>query len=370
VHLLESIVNKGDVAGRENDLHKDVELSADDITPLLKPLALLLSTNAEKGGDLPRILREDEDISALFRDTWFNFAVHGISVNSKLYDKYYQELLIITSHSPPLVAENRAELLESDVELNVVLRRGLSPQHTAEQKRSLISELPGRDSDIKRLSYPKVVFLNAVLLIESLRTSSGNCTKILTYFLDPAVNTSEMGNCVKAIADKVVSMYLEKSLSGKYEKFSAPYISQQLADMFTACCHRIEKVRQVAAASANRVISQTPSALCDKQSLFTLLELLTIMWSSCLEGELDEFEWKPTFTSARGIVKVQLSDNYDTRKHTLDSFTRLAKTWVAAVMNIAPLDVKGLLQVCVDSDFRAIEQYVYSSLDIPFRPRR
>ncbi|KAK2768778.1 phosphatidylinositol-4- kinase [Arachnomyces sp. PD_36] len=344
VHLLESIVNKGDVSGRENDTHKDVELSAEDITPFLKPLALLLSTNTESGGDLAIILKEDEDISVLFRDTWFNFAVHEIFLSSKLCEHHHQDLVVITSHAPPLVAENRAELLESDVELNIVLRRGMSPQHTAEQKKNLIAELPGRDSDIKRLSYPKAVFLNAVLLIESLRAKTANCTKILTYFLDPAVSSSELGNCVKAIADKVVLMYLERSLSGKYYRFSAPYIAHELADMFTACCHRIEKVRQVAAASANKVVSQTPSALCDKKSLFTLLELLTIMWSSCLEGELDEFEWNPSFASQRGIVKVQLSDNYDTRKRTLDSFYRLAKSWVATVMNIAPLDVKGLLQ--------------------------
>lgn len=317
----------------------------EEITPLLKPLALLLLTDTENGGELARILKEDEEISALFRDTWFNFAVHGISLNSKLCEQHHRELLIITSHSPPLVAENRAELLESDVELNIVLRRGMSPQRTADQKRSLITELPGRDTDIKRLSYPKAVFLSAVLLMESLRAKSGNCTKILTYFLDPAVNSSELGNCVKSVADKVVLMYLERSLSGKYQKFSAPYISQQLAEMFTACCHRIEKVRQVAAASANKVVSQTPSALCDKKSLFTLLELLSIMWSSCLEGELDEFEWNPSFTSERGIVKIQLSDNYETRKRTLDSFHRLVKSWVTTVMNIAPLDVKGLLQV-------------------------
>lgn len=343
-----------------------MELSAEEITPFLKPLALLLLADTKNGGELSKILKEDEDISSLFRDTWFNFAVHGISINSRLCEQHHQELLVITSHSPALVAENRAELLESDVELNVVLRRGMSPQRTAEQKRSLIAELPGRDSDIKRLSYPKAVFLNAVLLIESLRSKMGNCTKILTYFLDPTVNSSELGNCVKAVADKVVLMYLERSLSGKYQMFTAPYISQQLAEMFTACCHRIEKVRQVAAASANKVVSQTPSALCDKKSLFTLLELLTIMWSSCLDGELDEFEWKSTFTSERNLVEIHLSDNYDTRKRTLDSFYRLAKSWVGAVMNIAPLDVKGLLQVSTELPYNWGKSLRF--LDLSLRP--
>src|SRR5699024_4292960 len=79
--------------------------------------------------------------------------------------------------------------------------------------------------------------------------------------------------------------------------------------------------------------------------LFALLELLTVMWSSCHEEDLDEFEWKPSFTSPKGTVKVDLPDNYSFRRGTLELFHEWAKAWVATVMDIAPLDVKGLLQV-------------------------
>ena len=68
------------------------------------------------------------------------------------------------------------------------------------------------------------------------------------------------------------------------------------------------------------------------------------MWISCLEAETDEYEWKSSFTSARGNVTVQLSDNYDLRRRTLNTLYKKAKIWVMSVMNIAPLDVKGLLQ--------------------------
>ncbi|KAL2010126.1 hypothetical protein VTN00DRAFT_5933 [Thermoascus crustaceus] len=344
VHLLESIVNKGDATDIEHDRQKEVVLSADDIRPLLKPLALLVSSKRQATANRPRVPDYDEDVLSLFRDAWFNIAIHGISLSSKVGQSHSHELRVLAEHSPPLVPENRAEVLESDVELNTILRRGMAPHRVTEQKKTLIGELPNRESDIKRLTYPKAVFLNAALLIESLRASSGDCTKILTYFLDPALNAPEVGSCMNAIADKVVNIYLTKTLSGKYEDFSAPYLSKQLAEIFIACCHRIERVQEAAIALANKIISESPSALCERHSLFTLLELLTVMWLSCLEGELDEFAWKSTFTSSRGIVKVDLSDNYDFRKRTLDSFYRRASGWVTTVMNLAPLDVKGLLQ--------------------------
>ncbi|KAK2789085.1 phosphatidylinositol-4- kinase [Emmonsiellopsis sp. PD_33] len=342
IHLLESIVNKGDVTNRGKDHHKDVELSAEEIIPLIKPLALLFS-NHQSIGELFTGTGE-HDIPSLLRDVWFNVAVHGITLGSEIAQQSYEELRVLALHSPPLVAENRAELLESDIELNTVLRRGSTSHQTADKRKSLVAELPFLESDIRRLSYPKTTFLNAALLLESLRATSGDCTKVLTYFLDPALNSSDVGSCMNAIADKVVAIYLEKSLSGQSFKFSAPYISAQLADTFVGCCHRIEKIQQVAATNASKIIAQCPSSLCEKRSLFVLLDLLTIMWSSCLDEELDEFEWKSTFTSARDVVKVQLSDNYEFRKRTLATFYKLAKTWVSTVMNIAPLDVKGLLQ--------------------------
>ncbi|EEH47921.2 1-phosphatidylinositol 4-kinase STT4 [Paracoccidioides brasiliensis Pb18] len=363
LHLIESIVNKGDVTDRKKDRQKEVEFSAEEIIPLVKPLAMLFSKH-KYNWELPSGTSE-HDIPSLLRDVWFNIAVHGISLRSEIAQQYYQELRILAVHSPPLVAENRVELLESDIELNTVLRRGATQQHTADQRKILSTELPNSESDIRRLSYPKTIFLNATLLIESLRAASGDCTKILTYFLDPVLNSTDVGSCMNAIADKIVSIYLEKSLSGRLTKFSAPYISAQLADTFIACCHRIDKVQQVAATNANKIIGHCPSSLCEKKSLFVLLDLLTVMWSSCLDEELDEFEWKSTFTSARGVVKIELSDNYEFRKRTFTTFYQLARTWVSTVMNIAPLDVKGLLQTYL-SDYEDDGAYGHISMGRSF----
>ncbi|KAI9370011.1 hypothetical protein BJX61DRAFT_517181 [Aspergillus egyptiacus] len=345
VHLLESIVNKGDATDVEHERHKDITFAPDDISPLLKPLALLVSPNKgtdQHTGDPP--LHYDQDVSTLFRDAWFNIAVHGISLSSAAGQSHIEELRLLANHSPALVAEERMNMVESEVELNTVLRRGMGAQRLMEQKKALIGEIPNRESEIKRLSYPKVVFLNAALLVENLRAYSGSCTRPLSYFRDPALAPPEMASCMSAISDKVVGCYLGLTLSGRHEKFSIPYLSKELAGFFVACCHRIERVQKVAILSANRIIQECPSALCEKHSLFALLELLTVVWRSCLEEELDEFEWKPSFTSPIGIVKVDLPDNYGFRRKTLDLLLERARTWVTTVMGIAPLDIKCLLQ--------------------------
>lgn len=344
LYLLESIVNKGGSTEQHKPHAHDAPLSSEEITPLLKPLAALMSKFPPLA-DVSDSTEEYGDVLLLLRDAWFNIAAHGISLPSEVGRRHRKELSVIAQHSPPLVSESQFDLLESDIELNTVLRRGLSSHHTEDKKKNLSRELAVPESDVRKLSYPKSVFLNAALLIECLRSSAGDCTKVFTYFLDPALNSLEVASCMKAIVEKVVGIYLDKALAAKSPNFSAPHIAIRLAEAFMASCHRIEKVQQVATTAASRIITQCPSALCDKRSLFALLDLLTLLWSSCLDEELDEFEWKSSFTSSRSGVKIELPDNYEFRQRTLNNLQNLARSWVSAVMNIAPLDVKGLLQV-------------------------
>ncbi|RAH86526.1 phosphatidylinositol 4-kinase [Aspergillus japonicus CBS 114.51] len=344
IHLLEGVVNKGAATDIDHDHQKEILLAPDDIGPFLKPLALLVSSGNDLTKNSQSEMRYDQDVLALFRDAWFNIAIHGITLNSAVAQHHCEELRLLARHSPPLVSEDRMDMLESDVELNTMLRRGMSQQRILDQKRKLMVELPGREVEIKRLSYPRVIFLSATLLVESLRASSGNCTTILSYFRDPVLATAEMASCMGAIAEKVVSCHLSLTLAGKLEQFSVPFLSRELAGFFVACCHRVERVQKIAVLCADKIMRECPSALCERTSLFALLELLTVMWQSCFEGELDEYEWKPSFTSPTGLVRVNLPDNYSFRERTLEVLLERARTWVIAVMSISPLNVKGLLQ--------------------------
>ncbi|GKZ28006.1 phosphatidylinositol-4-kinase, partial [Aspergillus brasiliensis] len=241
VHLLENVVNKGDATDLENERQKDLALAADEISPLLRPLALLVSSGRGQQENADTITSYDQDVSALFRDAWFNIAVHGISMHSPVGQDHFEELRLLAKHSPPLVSEDRMEATESDVELNTILRRGMGSQRFQEQKRNLLAELPGHEAEIKRLSYSQVVFLNATILVEKLRALSGKCTGFLDYFRDPAIATTEMASCMSAIAEKVVASYLSLTMSGKSEDFSVAYLSRELAAFFIACSHRVER---------------------------------------------------------------------------------------------------------------------------------
>ncbi|KAJ5803695.1 uncharacterized protein N7503_006145 [Penicillium pulvis] len=74
--------------------------------------------------------------------------------NSSVFHEHHNELRLLASFSTSC-GGGWMELLESDVELNTVLRRGTGPQRVLEQKRTLISELAGRENDVKRLDYPE-----------------------------------------------------------------------------------------------------------------------------------------------------------------------------------------------------------------------
>jgi phosphatidylinositol 4-kinase len=338
-HLLESIISRGDAHQGANTREADVEVAAREIAQMLQPLAILMSHIDLASGDAL-----SEETSSLLRDAWFNIVVHGFTANTDRGKKYRNELQLMAVHSRPLVTEKRGEQVESDIELNTVLRRGMSSEHEATQKKRLTALLPAKSSEISGLSYSKVIFLHAAYLVETLRADSGDCTKALIYFLEPSMRRGDMSSIMESITTTVMDIYLRKTLAGNNPTFSAPYVAKQLSLIFSGCCYRIDRVQQAAMICADRIILDVPSALCQKSSLFALLELLSLMWASCLEAETDEYDWKSSFTSSRGNVTVELSDDYSMRRHTLNNLYKKARGWVTAVINIAPLDIKGLLQ--------------------------
>ncbi|QSZ35332.1 hypothetical protein DSL72_008202 [Monilinia vaccinii-corymbosi] len=337
-NLLEDIISRGDVHQGQNTREADVESAAKEIAQLLQPLAVFFSTNNMVSNSL------SEEILSLIRDAWFNIVVHGFTTNSERGQAYLKELRVLALHSKPLVAEQRGEQVESDIELNTVLRRGISQDHEATQKRRLTALLPSRAREIGGLSYRKVIFLQAAYLVETLRADAGDCSKALTYFLEPSMRRGEMSSTMEAVTAAVMDTYLRKTLTGLNPTFSAPYVAKQLASIFTGCCYRIERVQQAAMNCADRIIRDVPSALCQKSSLFALLELLSLLWVSCLEAETDEYGLRSSFTSIKGEISIEVSDDYGLRRRTLNALYKKARDWVTTVINIAPSDVKGLLQ--------------------------
>ncbi|MCJ1309185.1 phosphatidylinositol-4- kinase [Agyrium rufum] len=338
-HILEAILSKGDVLDGEKAREADVDIAAREISHLFRPWAMVVAASFNMNPD-----EIDETIIKKQREAWFNVIVHGITPGTRLYEENLPDLRTLALYSRPLIPEDRAGQPESDLELNTVLRRGMTAQHTTEMKKRLTKHLPNQESNIRGLTYPRVIFVLATYTIETLRAECGHCASVLTYFVDPSVNRTEMGNCVNAVADRVLSTYLRKLLTERASGSLAPFVAKELALILRSCCHRLARVQAVAYSFADRLISQVPSSLCQKSSLFTLLELLTLMWSSCLEEDIDEYEWRSNHHSSVGKISVQLSDDYQFRRTTLDAFHQRCRGWMMMVINVAPLDVKGLLQ--------------------------
>lgn len=361
-HLLENIVSKGDLHASEASHKEDVDRAAREMLELLPALARLV----DKAEAEEKIL-EDELASRLHREVWFNLVIHGIIPGSAYEKQISGDLGTLAIKSQALVTRDRAEYFESDVELNTVLRRGMNPPNVTEQKKRLIKLLPRCEQEIRSLSYPKVVFLISVYFLETYRASLADCSHILTYFLDPGLTKSSMDSCLSAISEEVMLIYLKQVTAS--ERPVVRRISEQLATMFSGCCHRIPRVQQVATLCADRIINQIPSALCQRSSLFALLELLSLLWTSCLEAELDEYGLRTNYISALGKVSIELSDDYDLRRVTLNSLHRRAKAWVTFVVNISPLDVKSLLQVSNSIPVRGIftDQYRHTSRNMTMR---
>lgn len=359
-HLLESIISFGDVHRSQHTQEADFQLAAQEIAQLLRPLGVIMSSN-----DLAFNSTAEDESYAMLRDAWFNIVVHGFTAQTKLGKQYANELRLIAIHSPPLVAEQRGEQLESDIELNTVLRRGMSSDREALQKKHLSESVPSKASEIKSLSYRKVIFLQSAFLVESLRADAGDCTKALSYFLEPSMRRADINNVMQGVAAAVVDRYLAKTLAGNTSSFSAPYAATQLVTIFCACCHRIERVQQAAFVCADQILRDVPSALCQRSSIFALLELLSLMWTGCLEAETDLYAPRSVFTSKLGSVSVELSDDYEFRRFTLENLHRKAKQWVSGVIGLAPLDVKGHLQTYL-SEFDDEGAYGHISLGRSF----
>ncbi|KAI0486319.1 phosphatidylinositol 3 [Xylaria cf. heliscus] len=360
-YMLDDLVSKGDVNQSNHMKESDIEFAAQEIAQLLQPLATLMSANDFAA----KMSSQDDDGFAQIRDAWFNIVVHGFTPTTERGKKYMNELRHMAIHSPPLVAEQRGEQIESDIELNTVLRRANTSDREAKQKKSLASLVPSKSSHIRGLSYRKVIFLQAAYLVESLRADSGDCTKALSYFLEPSMRKDDVRNVMEGIASVVIEKYLDKTLDAKLSTFSAHYAASQLATILCGCCHRIQRVQQAAFYCADKVIREVPSALCQKSSLFALLELLSLMWLGCFQAETELYDPQSVFTSKLGQVTVELSDDFAFRKATLNNLYKQAKSWVSLAINLAPTDVKGLLQTYL-SEFDDEGAYGHMSLGRSF----
>ncbi|ANB14735.1 1-phosphatidylinositol 4-kinase STT4 [Sugiyamaella lignohabitans] len=337
--LLASIVSKGDsTADEHHRSHSEISATAKEIAALLPPLATLLPKSHE-----PAYETNNWEMISLFRNAWFNMVVHGFSKKSSWTAQHKSDLEIIARSTPPLVSEASSNMVESELELNTVLRRGSSHHNVNDQKDTMQSLFSLHTFEVRSMSYPKLMFLSAAVLLESIRADTGDCSKVLHYFGDPDFRSGDTGKYMSTIATDSTKIYITNIIKGGKMEFTADHVAEQLKKVLILCCHRVSAVQNNAFASAELIIRSIPSALCKPQSLFALLDLMTLLWTSCLDAETDEYEPRTSFTSPGTNITLELSDSYEHRQQSLQRLLKSAHQWIDIVLPSMSFDLKSLL---------------------------
>lgn len=344
--MLSGIISQGDVQELDHHRsHNEISAVGSQIALYLMPLAALLP---QVKRDEPPLKIEDRHVMNLFRNIWFNMVVHGYSANSSHAKTYDGALRRIAYSTPPLASETSWNKTETSLELNIVLKRGLS-NHNVKDHRHIagdIFEVP------RTMSYSKLMFLAAAVFVESLRVKLGNCHTVLEYYLDPSLKTSGIDKYLGPLAYELNNEFVGLVDCGADKQFSAQNVAEQLTHILTACCHGLEDLQQAAFKCADNIIRKIPSSLCNQRSLFALFDLLTLLYESVVDAEINQFNPTFIFTAKLTGVKLRLPDSNTWRHQTFSKFHEKCKAWVKIVLSKCNNDTKSLIQSYVSSSDR------------------
>ncbi|KAF9300463.1 phosphatidylinositol-4- kinase [Mortierella antarctica] len=356
--LLKLFVQKGvqiqlTVQANKKSQNKINSLSA-GLGLLLPVLGTLLSHD-----DFQPHLRPSKEDAKLFRDAWFHCVLFEFVKDSPWYREWSDSMLLIARKTPAFVSGDLGTnaYLEGDLEYNSVLPRGLLDDQKASMRATLASYLPAQTYDIKSLSSAKVVFLLSVYHVETMRSRQGNCSFILKYFMNSGVNDTGLSNCLEAIADQVINVFMSESQTKVLAHSLDDSVRQQVRNLVIACTHRLKKVSTLSNKWVQRMIVTFPQLMCDKALLILVLELSELLWLSCENEMTDEYCPNYTFTSPKVGVTINLPDSYPYRRELLSKFVDLTRKWIAAAMAGSPQEVDALLQ-----DYLAESEKIHSGI--------
>jgi phosphatidylinositol 4-kinase len=120
-----------------------------------------------------------------------------------------------------------------------------------------------------------------------------------------------------AETDIQISSGFLKQLSRQVVTHSMPpRVAEEVCRILVACTHRFRKVREVALGYARQILETFSALLCDRQVVFTLLEILTLMRRSC----------EMQYTDEVGYMACNWTDN-SIHQCTSSSRTRWTLRW-------------------------------------------
>lgn len=305
-----------------------------------------------------------KELIKLFKDMWFNLAIHGFAYDSPLYRKHEAELVRIAHSSPPLASESSWNRSETSIELETVLRKGTS-KTTERLHKETLKDLVRINT--QQLSRPAIMFLSATVSLEFSRLKCGDCSTILEYLTDPSIQFANLINQLGQIAQESSIRYINIMLKGTNPVFSGDRLAVQLKKVFVACCHRVESLQHCAFLCADKILGSVPTGLCYETSTFALLDIISLLFQSIIDADTNEYEPITEFKSKVSDVDLSLSDAYDWRQKTLDLFTSHSSSWVTNALTVSEYDMKVILRSYVnqsDSYHRTVNYGVSFALDM------
>ncbi|EEB09338.1 phosphatidylinositol kinase [Schizosaccharomyces japonicus yFS275] len=290
-----------------------------------------------------------DNFAAVFRNMWFALILNGFRYGTKPSEHLRLQLVTLAKYSPPLVLSVVGNNFGSDLELNTVLRTHIDHKTLSEIKHELSKEIP--TLDFKGLESYEVCYLSTVLQLEALRSYSLGLHALLSYLSNIGLRNSNLHEHIVQIARHNLPIFV-RSLSSK--KFLTEEMIQEVQKLISLCCHRVRDVRSLALECCAYLFSELPSLLCVKQLLFTLLELLNILWRGSSEECLNQYVPQLEYTSKELNLTVVLPDSFETRQDILGVFLQKSKQWIMNSARLVPSELKNLLQSYL-ADFKDVD---------------
>ncbi|CCE63527.1 hypothetical protein TPHA_0F00400 [Tetrapisispora phaffii CBS 4417] len=344
--LLDSIISSGEVEHKEHRTDTEISKVAEQISSLLRPLSALLPTLDEE----PLDLSSDELFTNMFRNIWFNMAIHGFYYNAEFLLPYKKYLLIIAYNTSPLASDFPANKKEISVEMNTVLRRSTSSTIEKKQKNLISGFLSSSTVQSRSPACERIMFLAAAHHLEFLRCDAGDCSKMLLYFSDSSIISSSISRSIDLMNTAITHKYTNSVQLGNLEIFNSKAVAKQLNNIILLLAHKNEMLQNSAFHTCERLIKTVPSSLCRHQSLYTLLDLMTVIFDGVIDCERNRFEPHYIFHLKHSKTKVLLQNSISWRRNALSRLSKSAKSWIKIVMSKCPLDLKMLFHSYL-SDF-------------------
>lgn len=303
-HLLNLVVRRNDSSG-------DTSWAGN----LLAPLAVLAVESKVKTFSWSMV--------DSFRNAWFNFAMQGATPFS-LKDADLQNFKLVAKWTPPLVSEQSANHIESGLQLNSVLCRGVS-ENILQIQTNVMSKVLGTRY-IQSNDVVKTLFLATAFLLETLRQQVGSISKLPRYFEDSEFSAGEGFQQMTLLTKYLTAQYVDSL--GYNPGTDLLSVSYELRELLALACHRIDAVRQTAIYIVAQIVQACPAALAQHDALFTLLECLTLLDKAVVNGEEDMYSPRTSFKGALTGVVIEFADNCEARKRCLKDFESNSKIWV------------------------------------------